>query len=377
MRYGTGFLSTVLGGAALFAGTAHAADAAQGLQNRSIAYVMHYESQETYNTKDAKECPDGFNEGPREQFKILFPEKPGKKYTLLETQLAREAELWFPDTKPDPIPYHYAVGTTAFGMNLDGKVGPNDFTSPEGDKGIDNQLQRAWGCVTMYRSGSFNVIRYDDWRKYQYNNVVIELTDVDSLENDDDVTLTTYRGLDKIMTNATGSQYLDGGTQRLDMRWGKDYIHKFHGKIVKGVLTTEGGDFLFSAAGNGSSITDIRYYDLHWKLKLTPVHAEGLMAGYMDIEDWDQGSNQIRSTHHQAYDRASTASIYRAMRKLADYKPDPVTGENTAISMGWRVAFTQVFALHPSTAVGEAKHPTTVGENVSPTTEAKAAARRE
>ncbi len=77
------------------------------------------------------------------------------------------------------------------------------------------------------------------------------------------------------------------------------------------------------------------------------------MAGYMDIDDWNAGSNQIRSTHHQAYDRAATPSIYRAMRKLADYRPDPVTGENTAISMSSRVGFTQVFAIHPPAAVSE------------------------
>ena len=46
------------------------------------------------------------------------------------------------------------------------------------------------------------------------------------------------RGLDKIMTDATGATYLPGGTQRLDGRWGKVFIRKFHGRIVDGVLTT-------------------------------------------------------------------------------------------------------------------------------------------
>lgn len=366
MRYGTRISltllsgATILGGAALFAGTAQAADVeAPGLQNRSIAYVMFKEDKSIFSTHDGKqECPNGLNEGPREEYKILYPEIPGKKYTLAETQLAREAEIWFPGkTSTNPIPFQYAVGPTAYGLNLDGKIGPNDLTSPDGEKGIDNQLQRVWGCVGMYRSGAFNVVRYDDWRKYQYNNVVIELTDVDSLENDNDVTLTTYRGLDKILTNATGSTYLDGGTQRLDLRWGKDYIQKFHGKIVGGVLLTEGAEYLMPSAGNSTSITDIRYYDTHWRLNVSPTRAEGLFAGYMDIEDWNQGTGQIRSTHHQAYDRASTASIYRAMRKMADYKPDPVTGEFTAISMATKVAFTQVFAKRPNAAVSEVKQP--------------------
>ena len=32
------------------------------------------------------------------------------------------------------------------GFNLDGKVNATDFVSPEGEKGIDNNLYRAWGC---------------------------------------------------------------------------------------------------------------------------------------------------------------------------------------------------------------------------------------
>ena len=40
---------------------------------------------------------------------------------------------------------------SAIGLNLDGKVGPNDFIGPEGEKGIDNQLYRVLGCVAHFR----------------------------------------------------------------------------------------------------------------------------------------------------------------------------------------------------------------------------------
>ena len=90
----TRLLSGILG-AALFA---HTASAAEGviLKDRSIGYVMTLESKEVYNTPDGKqECPDGLNEGPREHFKALYPEAPGKKWKLTETQLAREAEICY------------------------------------------------------------------------------------------------------------------------------------------------------------------------------------------------------------------------------------------------------------------------------------------
>ncbi|MHB1205422.1 MAG: hypothetical protein ACYCZX_07630 [Rhodospirillaceae bacterium] len=353
MKYGK---MQILGAAALasgagFAGAAAAEDgAAAAIQNRAIGYVMTSELKAIYDTPDGKaECPNGLNDGPREQFKILFPED-GKKRSLVETQLEREGEVWFPKTTPEKIPFKLAVGKTAFGLNLDGKVGPNDFTSPEGDKGIDDQLQTAWGCVANYRSSSYNLLAFNNWRKYPYNIIVIELTDVDSLVNDDDVTLTTYRGLDKLMTDATGGTYLPGGTQRLDMRWGKPFIQKFKGKIKDGVLTTEGADYVMPSAANGSSLTDVHYYKTQWRLNVLPERAEGVMGGYMDIQDWNAASNQQRSTHHQAYGQAATPSIYRAMRQLADYK-DAKTGEMTAISMALRVKFTQVFVKHPDATV--------------------------
>jgi len=43
------------------------------------------------------------------------------------------------------------------------------------------------------------------------DGAVIELTDVDSLVNDPDVTVTTYRGTDTLLTDATGNGFLPGG----------------------------------------------------------------------------------------------------------------------------------------------------------------------
>ena len=130
------------------------------------------------------------------------------------------------------------------------------------------------------------------------------------------------------------------------------------------MLRTEGADYLMPSAGNGSSIADIHYYNTQWRLKLTPEGAEGLMGGYMDIDDWKDVTNQQRSTHHQAYGSASTPSIYRAMEKMADYKPDPVTGKNRAISMALKVRFAQVFIKHPDNVVsqGTSRANTTAGQ---------------
>ncbi len=48
------------------------------LKDRRIGYVMTHKYWAVYETEGAKtECPQGFNDGPREQFKKLFDD--GKK----------------------------------------------------------------------------------------------------------------------------------------------------------------------------------------------------------------------------------------------------------------------------------------------------------
>jgi hypothetical protein len=295
--------------AALVAGTCLSAPvfAADGtgspVPGRTIGYVMTSEYKAIWDTPDGKlECPQGINNGPREEFKILYPED--KKWTILESQLERESEVWFPTTKPnEKLPYYESVAKVSFGIDLNDKVDDNDYTDADGNKGIDNQTQRAWGCTANYRSTSYNLGAFNNWRKYTYNIIVIELTEVDDLVNDADVT-----------------------------------------------LTTDGADYMMPSAGNGSSVADVRYYGARWRLSLTPERAQGILGGYMDIGDWNTAANIGRSTHHQAYGQAATPSIYRAMIRNADYA-DPKTGEMIGISTAFKVGFTQVFVKHPANEV--------------------------
>jgi hypothetical protein len=355
MKYGISLYTSAVLAAGLLAIPTQAAapkEGVAGVQNRTIGYVMTAENRAIYETHAAKEeCPDGFNSGPRDQFKMLYPE--GTKRTVAN-QLEREGEIWNPGTGPDHFPYHDIVGKTGQGLNLDGKVGPNDFTSPDGEKGIDNQLYRAIGCIRNYRAEGETAILLPQWRsRARYNTFVIELNDVDSLANDPDVTVTTYRGTDKLMSDATGNSYLPGGTQTVDTRWGKRYIQKFHGKIVDGVLITETADLTLPAASvydprDGAPDNVVR--DMRFQLKLSADAASGYMGGYMDVDRWYIGQNQTRDTPHQNYGDTSGPSMYRALKRLADAYPDK-NGHNTAISSAMGVNFTQVFVKHPNAEV--------------------------
>src|SRR5882757_3009205 len=119
-------MAAVAAGAAAAAMLVSAMAAAEPSAPRRIGYVMTDEHWALYETPGAKqECPKGFNLGPREQFKVLFPDN-GKQRSVVDTQLAREAAVWFPSTTKEPFEFLEAQGPIALGVNLDGKVGPSD-----------------------------------------------------------------------------------------------------------------------------------------------------------------------------------------------------------------------------------------------------------
>ena len=344
---------SMLGVAAIMAAGFPAAAVEEGstaIRNRTIAYAMTTEEWAMFKTPGAKtECPNGMNEGPREQFKVQFPE--GSPRTVVGTQLAREADVWFPAAGTDQFPFKEVSGKVGLGLNLDGKTGPNDFTSPDGkETGIDNQFYRAIGCIGSYRDvAALMIVK---WRQDKFNRVVIELTDVDSLSNDDDVTVTTYRGLNALLPDATGAGFMPGGTQKLDLRFGKPFIQKFKGRIKDGVLTTEGADYEMPYMALQNVSTQL-FRGLRFQLRLSPDSAEGYMGGYVDIESWQMQRNESIATHHQSYGQESAGSLYRALLRLADGYPDPKTGKNTAISSALAVRFTQVFTQHPPRETAE------------------------
>jgi hypothetical protein len=342
---------TVLGSSGASGGEASAPKDATAPKDGTIAYVLTDLHWAVYESADGKtECPDGFNEGNREQFRRLFPQDDAHR-TLLETQLRREVDGWYPTTAPDPFVFHAAGGPTAYGMNLDGKVGPNDFTSPDGEQGVDNQLYRVLGCIRNYRppEGAIQGFDNDEVTKDAYNRILIELTGVDSLVNDNDVQVTMYRGRDPILLDATGKKAIAGGSQRVDTHWGAKFIQHLHGKIVKGVLITEPADLVYPWAVFYIP-TDEYMHAARLKLKLSPTTADGLVAGYTDVETWYSQMMRSYSTHHQSYGQSSAPSIYKELRRLADAYPDPKTGANTAISSVLSAQFTQVNIVPASKA---------------------------
>ena len=332
---------------ALIGSSAQTNDSA--LRDRAIGYVMTDLFWSVYQTPDAKqECPRGFNDGPREQFEQLYPYHEG--LTVEETQLKQEIETWHPSTEPDGFEFLEVEGEFSWGLNLDGEVGPNDFVHPDGSPGIDNEVYRAVGCVIGFRGpdGVEFIFQNKAIVDERYNRMMVELTEVDDLENDDSVTVTVYRGMDRLLTDATGSRVMPGGTQRVDRRWGQNLIRQVEARIVDSVLITEPiGDLIIP--WQNLSVPSIQLFrDARFELDLSAEGATGLLAGYADVDTWYYQLIRNDSTHHLSNGQISGISLYKALRRLADAYPDPETGENTAISTALDIKMTQVFIADES-----------------------------
>jgi hypothetical protein len=334
------------------AGALAAETAATGpaVRDGKIAYVLTHRWWATYESKDGKEeCPNGLNLGPREQFAKLFP-KDGPKKTVVESYLTWEAKTWLPMASDvDPLPYMDVKGKISYGLDLDGKMKETDFISPEGEKGIDNQFYRAAGCIGNFRSGQISPIWWYEneyTRRYIANRFMFEISGVDSLENDDDVTVNSYRGSDELLQEALGDEFgqviAPGGTQRIDDRYGKFAQSTWKGKIVDGVLITGPSDVEIPMMGRRNSTAIVKFKGMRFQLKLTPQRAEGLLAGYTDIDTFHHWLSATSPTYRQSEGVMSAPSLLNSMFRLADGYPDPVTGQMTAISSALKVKFAMV-----------------------------------
>jgi hypothetical protein len=316
-----------------------------------LAYVITSRHWAVYADGDVKKtCPNGLNGGPREQFEQRFPSN-GTRRTLLDTQLMREGDQWFPSAEPDGFTFREVSSKVSYGMNLDGQATRDDFVNPEGEAGVDNQLYRAIGCIAGYRppNGPHRESESQNVPRYNYNRFVIEIIGVDNLANDDAVIVKSYRGLDPLMTDAGGSAYITGTTQRIDERWGAFAESTWKGRIVDGVLVTEPADVEMPAALSFGTTANHTLKDYRFRLTLTPEHAKGIMAGYVDVDQFIRHLNVSTATAIASYGQLSSPSLYRAMRRLADGHPDSESGQNTSISSALEVEFVRVFLAPRST----------------------------
>lgn len=341
---------TLSAGPTLAAGPSAAMNAPFQPVGRTVAMVLSLHRHAIYESEEGKECPDGKNAPQYEQYLAQFP-----------TELSRAAQqvrfgygygnrgpngenvTAAPLSVEDPIPFKASQSVVAPGIDLDDRVGPEDYDSPDGRKGVDNQFNRILGCVEAFRKGGLSHYSINRNLHLLSQRMIIEISDLDDIRDDPDVTVRTYRGFDPINYSAD-DKATPGGTQRLDRQRGARFEITTKGRIENGVLLTDPVNINLPWRPNtGANDYKLKGARIRVALSARPEGyvAKGDLGGYADIPTWWAGFMKGYGGRMQDVSNLSAPSFYRALLKAADAYPDE-TGKMTAASIDYSVEFVSV-----------------------------------
>lgn len=233
-------------------------------------------------------------------------------------------------------------GRVAAGMDLDGKAGKEDFVGPDGERGVDNQLWRAVGCVTPFRESS-NV---DEARKRPMSArapTLIELRGVDDARNDSDVTVNIYAATDPLTRDGRGNT-LAGASFTIDPD--PRLRATGRGRIVEGVLTTEPFDVVLNYKEQIiDAPREIRGARFRATLKDDGT-IEGGIFGYYTLSSYYDSIEQM-TQNGANLSALSCPGVWNAIHRLADGYRDRKSGRFTAISSAYSFTGVRAFAVPP------------------------------
>jgi hypothetical protein len=328
---------------------------------RTIGLVLGDWRFALYETKEKTECPEGFQYRQMDNYQAEYPTAQARQ--ARERQVGYytnrgpngENVFYFPTSVKDPLPFRAVKSTVAYGLNLDGEtdgkgagrsIAHENFVSPDGEPGIDNQLYRVLACQPGLRKQGIAEGSIPQRVRSEYQaRMMVEVTDVDNEQNDANVTVTFYRGLDPLAQDASGA-LVPWLSQRIDHEGGRRFIYRTAGHIADGVLTTEPIDARLPQSEITGSPGERRLLQMRLRLKLTPTGAEGLVAGYADIEHWYLTYTKQWGAHVLA-DMVgwSGPATYQALYQFADYN-DSSSGKPVGISTAYQVKFARTYIVH-------------------------------
>src|SRR5689334_17292976 len=235
------------------------------------------------------------------------------------------------------------------GFNLDGKVKSNDFVSPDGEKGIDNELYRAWGCDAPWRGANGNgtlVLRSNDKMLEGLYTIVIRISGNQDPMNDDNATLEIGYSPDQIMKDARGSVGADYSYRILKA----EQYTRLKARIKDGVVETEQGDIhMPQIAWFYNQQRDAFFRQ--GKIRVVPGSngaAAGLVGGYRDWRDlYSQNSFSQDAGQQAVREHEDPIALYHALRRHADGMFNAKTGRYEGISTAYRMTLVPAFVVDP------------------------------
>ncbi len=241
------------------------------------------------------------------------------------------------------------------GFNLDGKVKPLDFVSPDGEKGIDNQLYRAWGCDAPWRGDNGNgtlVLRSNDKMLEGLYTIVIRISGNQDPMNDDKATLEIGYSPDQIMKDARGNVGADYSYRILESR----QYTKLAATIKDGIVeTVQAAEIHMPQIAWFYNQTRDAFFR-QGKIRVTidsSGRAAGLVGGYRDWRDlyaqnvFAQDGGQQGVREHEDH-----VALYYALRRHADGMFNADTGRYDGISTAYRLKLVPAFVVDPDKPMG-------------------------
>ncbi|HWA69706.1 MAG TPA: hypothetical protein VG821_07725, partial [Rhizomicrobium sp.] len=267
-------------------------------------------------------------------------------YRAYKRGLETYVNPWAADDPGQP----QVTGKIGDGFNLDGKIKKADFVSPDGEKGIDNNLYRAWGCDAPWR-GNGNAtldLRANDKMQDGLYTMVIRVSGNQDPMNDSDATVEIGYSPDKIVKDARGSIAVDYSYRILKSA----QYTKLKAKIVNGVVETEQVAHMHAPRiawfYDQTGDADFNQGKLRLKINADGLAATGLLGGYRNWRDLytentfaqDGGQQGIRE--HEDH-----VSLYYALRRNADGMYNEKTGVYDGISTAYRIKLASAYVVDP------------------------------
>ena len=309
-------------------------------------------------------CPDGMNLNETEYFEIPKGAVREARERLGSLQAA-EDEVFPPDAcrdplaQPDPGFITFDADVPLAGLDLDGidsrrgdggQCAHDDFTSPGGQPGIDNQHWRLLGCTRGFQPDG-QIQRGADSGSFIKEGIpiLLEVTGVDDARNDDDVRVRFASSADIITLDAASGVV---PWTSMDLYEDSAYVSEpTAGRIRDGVLTTDPVDVRLRYR---QQVIDFEYYfrDLQVRAEvLAGGGLEGMIGAYWDIENMFKLRNDHRTRNRHTGRGASDAlgymcaGMHHALPRVADGHPDPETGVCTSVSTAYHFEATPAFVI--------------------------------
>jgi hypothetical protein len=255
-----------------------------------------------------------------------------------------------PFAAPDPG-QPQVMGRIADGLNLDGKIKPSDFVSPDGERGIDNALYRAWGCDAPFRNPATATLDLRENAQMQEGlyTVVIRISGNQDPMNDDNATLEIGYSPDKIVRDALNNVASDYSYRIVK----SEQYTNLKARIKDGVVETEQVDRLHvpRIGWFPDQMGDADFHSGRIRLKLASDgrSASGFVGGYRNWLDLLAENTFAQTGAEQGIrDHEDAVSLYYALKRNADGMPDPKTGRYTGISMAYRIKALPAHVIDPA-----------------------------